>query len=86
MTNPLIYIEWCDATSLSGDWETMADVIKWAETESSWLVHEVGFVLSETDEYLLLTSQITDKNQVGSGMKIPKTWIRKRIDLSDAVK
>jgi len=85
MTHSLIYIEWCDATTISGEWEPADHIIKWAETEGSWLVREVGFVLTETDEYLLIVSQITDSGNVGAGMKIPKTWVRKRVELSNAV-
>lgn len=87
MTYPLIYLEWCDAASYgNGEWLSIQDAVDWAKTDESWLVHEVGFVLKETDEYLLLTNQVVDNSNVGNVMKIPVTWIRKRIDISDAVK
>lgn len=86
MTHPLIYIEWCDATAINSDWESIQTVIDYAKEDESWLVREVGFVLEETDEYLLLASQITIGGSVGNAVKIPTTWIRKRIELSDAVK
>ena len=86
MNNPLIYIEWCDAASMSNEWEDVSVVLKWAEGDDSWLVCEVGFVLKETDEYLLLCSQMNDKGNVGDVIKIPKTWVRRRVELGEYVK
>ena len=71
---------------IGDDWESIQTVIDYAKEDESWLVKEVGFVLEETDEYLLLASQITVGGSVGNAVKIPTTWIRKRIELSDAVK
>lgn len=86
MDNPLIYIEWCDATAINSDWEPVQTVIDYAKEDESWLVREVGFVLEETDEYILLASQITAGGNVGNAVKIPTTWIRKRIELNEHVK
>ena len=86
MTHPLIYIEWCDAATVNSDWQSIKAVIDYAKEDESWLVHEVGFVLEETDEYLLLSSQITDGNNAGNCIKIPTTWIRRRVELGEYVK
>lgn len=87
MTYPLIYIEWCDAASYgNGTWQDVYDLIAWAADEDSWLVKEVGFVVEETDEYILLVSQVSDNGKVGDAMKIPKGWVRRRVELGDAIK
>ena len=87
MDNPLIYIEWCDATSYgTGTWQELDELKAWAKNEDSWLIKEVGFVIEETDEYLLLVSQVSDNGNVGNAMKIPKGWVRKRIELTEHVK
>jgi len=63
------------------------DVIKyWAKSED-WIVKECGFLIDESKEYIVFASRIGDYQndntpKFGSINKIPKTWIRKRIDLS----
>ena len=86
MNNPLIYIEWGDAAIISSDWEGIDEVVARAKEDDLWLVCEVGFVLDETDEYLLLASQITNTGSAGSVMKIPTPWIKKRIELTSHIK
>lgn len=86
MKYELIYIEWCDATQTAPDWELLEETIRWAD-EEYWVVKQIGFILKETKEYILLTSQICDisdnnKIKVGGAIKIPTTWIRKRIKLN----
>ena len=80
----LIYIEWADATSPQEGWWTEERTKEWAHNES-YCITQVGWVIEETKEYLLLSSQ---KNHTANGssmdthyahiVKIPKTWIRKR--------
>lgn len=87
MTHPLIYIEWCDAASYgNGTWQDVDELKAWARGEDSWLVREVGFVVEETDDYILMVSQISDNGKVGNAMKIPKGWIRKRVELGEYLK
>ena len=85
----LIYIEWCDASQTSNDWDSLDEIIRWAD-EESWIVKQTGFVLKETKEYLLLTSQICNISddadcKIGGAIKIPATWIIKRIDLTTSI-
>lgn len=89
MQFPLIYIEWCDASQSNTDWESLKEILRWAEEEHC-IVTEVGFVLKETKEYLLITPQILDitdaeEQMIGGAMRIPTTWIKKRIDLSSHI-
>jgi len=85
----LIYIEWCDAISREEPWVDAETVIKWADNED-WLVEQVGFLIKETKEYLLIagkkSSYDKDNPEYGAILKIPLTWIRKRIDLTNSIK
>jgi len=85
----LVYIEWCDAMSREEPWTNYEEAIKWADNED-WLVAQVGFIIKETKEYLLIagnkSSYNKDNPEYGGIMKIPTTWIRKRIDLQEHIK
>ena len=86
----LIYIEWCDAINDTPSWMSMSDAFQWADNED-WVIKQVGFLLKETEEYLLICSKINphchteDEVRVDSLLKLPKTWVRKRIDLSSFI-
>ena len=88
MNYPLIYIEWCDAMHNNDAWLTEKEIIEWADNED-WIVCQVGWVVKETKEYLLLSAKlcISDKDNpiLGQPIKIPTTWIRKKIDLSEKI-
>lgn len=77
----LIYIEWCDAMSNLEAWTSEDEIIEWAESDN-WVNRQVGFIIKETDKYLLLASEIgninSDDPQLGGCIKIPTTWILKR--------
>ena len=77
----LIYIEWADACS-QGGWKTKEQALAWVKT-TNWYVHQVGWLLEETDKYILLVDTYSPENlleeELYNGVhKIPKTWIRKR--------
>lgn len=58
MTNyqhKLIYIEWADAYTCD-DWKTLDECFDWAN-DYKWIVKSVGWVLKETDKYILLASK-----------------------------
>jgi hypothetical protein len=87
MKHKLIYIRWCDACSDTTGWKNLEDAIEWANGVR-WLVETTGWVIKETKEYILLAQQRGDWTlenptyQYANFMKIPKTWIKLRIDLS----
>ncbi len=89
MPSKLVYVEWCDAISLEVQWQTEEELLEWAKSED-WIVRQVGWIIEETEKYILLAGKIShDSNgdtQVGLGLKIPTTWILKRIDLTKHVK
>ena len=88
MIYPLIYIEWCDAMINQSSWVSKEELIDWSDGEN-WVVKEVGFLIKETKEYILIANKMScyDKEnpELGGAMKIPTTWIRKRKDLSKYV-
>jgi len=78
----LVYIEWADAISSGSIWITHDELEDWLDT-SEWIIRQVGFVLKETETYILLASHFKPEDkwgvqQYGHIQKIPKTWIRKR--------
>lgn len=89
MKHPLVYIEWCDAMENMSNWSSISDVIEWADNED-WIVNQVGWVIKETKEYILLAGEIGNPNSedplAGHVLKIPTTWILKRVDLSKHIK
>lgn len=85
---PLVYLEWEDAVS-EATWVNDEGLINWLE-EAEQIVRQVGWIVRETKTYIGLVSRrcTTGPNSQDYGMlqKIPKTWIRCRIDLTKHVK
>lgn len=87
----LIYLEWTDAVASGCQWYEKSELKHW-EDDSFWLVKEVGFIVKETKEFILLCSHYRPENnfndtvEYGHLQKIPKTWIRKRINLTKRIK
>ena len=84
----LIYIEWEDAKS-SDKWVTNDEMMGWADER--YLVKQVGFVFKETKDLVILFAGAHDEcdvfdTQYHQAIKIPNTWIRKRIDLTKHIK
>lgn len=84
----LLYIEWCDAVHNMTPWLSEEDAKEWSR-EENWIVCQAGFLIEETDEYILLASKQNlydqDNPEIGGILKIPVTWIRKRVDLTQSV-
>lgn len=88
MNYKLIYIEWHDAFAKT-TWMTEEELNKWKKGEM--IVNEVGWLIEETPKQIILAGRYIppdneDVEQFGLLQKIPKTWIRKRIDLSKHIK
>ncbi len=78
----LIYIEWADAISSGSVWIEKSALEGWIDN-TEWIVKQVGWLLKETDKFILIASQLKPSDwfteeQYGHIQKIPKTWIRKR--------
>jgi hypothetical protein len=81
--NVVIKIEWADAHEKDQTWDSVPNVLEWAKS-SSWIVKSVGFIVDETNEYIVLSSQVcnidnTYEQKVGNAIKIPKGWIISRV-------
>ena len=88
MKMKLIYIEWEDAVA-SPSWYTLDELEAWSKRVNT-IVKEVGWLFSETDTHLVLISRVcigTDSvhETYGAIQKIPKTWIKLRINLTKYV-
>ena len=86
--NKLIYIEWHDAFA-TGAWCTRHQLDEWKQGE--FIVREVGWLIEETDKQIILAGRHNpedngDAEQWGLLQKIPKTWIRKRINLTKYIR
>lgn len=90
----LIYFEWADATHpLDNTWYDEEDLKKWAKEDSYW-VSQCGWVIEENKEYILVASQMAmttsiavlgATRQLAQYLKIPKTWIRNRVNLGRVI-
>ena len=84
----LIYLEWHDAFAAAG-WHTQASVDKFSK--NIMIVRQVGWILSENEKYIVMAARHNEETeyqdpQWGNIQKIPKTWIRKRINLTRHIK
>lgn len=84
---PLLLLEWEDASVLGGhSWTTREDLYDEAE-KKQFLNRTVGWLLRETKKYVIVVAQIAVDDE-GNGheydlaMYIPKSLIRKRRILS----
>ena len=71
---PYLKIEWIDAQS-DITWEDSIDKIqKWADTDC--VINETGWLICESDRYIVLCNQIGEDGEFGNRTKIPKNWIK----------
>jgi len=67
---------------------TLEGSLDWSDNED-FIISQAGYIIKETDVYLLIAGQYnkqTDSPSRYSNLhKIPKTWIRKKIDLTTLV-
>ena len=82
MKDKLLYIEWGDAVSAPDKWMADEDLVDWIES-GGWLVKQVGFLVGETKDYIVLAAMKVDKSKYSQGFyghvhKVPKGWIIKR--------
>jgi len=75
----LILVGWADAIENLDGWHTQEEAIEWGRTDD-WIVHQVGWILDETESYILLSSRFNEAcgdrdSSVGGLFKIPKPWI-----------
>ena len=78
----LVYIEWIDATANEGEWIPAEEAINWA-SKNDPLMHHIGWVIDETDKYILLTGVYAGNGNIDGCFKIPKVCIKKIIPITD---
>lgn len=72
----LMVVFWEDITSSDDSWQGEDEAITWAEHADS-IVRQVGFLLSEDEDYIILTgSYIPGLDQVGTTTRIPRAVIK----------
>lgn len=83
----LVYIEWEDAVS-EATWVTDEGLRNWLR-DAEQLVRQVGWIVQETKQYVALVGRLcrTGPGLQDYGMlqKIPKTWIKRRVNLTKYV-
>lgn len=79
LVDTLLLVEWVDAEA-DCTWADMKDVVEWSS--KVFTCREVGWVIEDNKDMLVLTSQLGDENLVGNRSKIPKPWIKSKRVLS----
>lgn len=77
---PLVYVQWSDAVSDSGGWNTYEEALEWSDPDAL-VIHQVGWLVEDTDTHILLASRIAHQNedsqeQYGHLQMIPKGWVK----------
>lgn len=78
----IVYIEWVDAMTINEGWQPEEELKKWAES-NDWKVNQIGFLIEETPEYLLVAGlknperRSFSEDRYSSVTKIPKGWIKR---------
>lgn len=80
---PLELIEWYDAES-EVSWCDEDELMKFAKKD--FISTEVGFVVYETKDRIVMVSQIGNDGTMGNRTRIPKPWIKSRRKLKDEPK
>ena len=82
MKYKLVYVLWEDARGIGSSWRSIENVIEELTNESTWMVHQVGWIIHEDKKSIVMAASIDDREEVGKfvaeGIRIPKVNIRKR--------
>ena len=76
----LYLLEWNDAYS-ECTWATRNDII---DSDGDMTISEVGWIIDEDDQSVVISSQVASDGDFGNRTRIPKSWIvrKKKIKLS----
>ena len=77
---PLYLIHWVDALSDIG-WADKEKVMNWGSVDD-FVISEVGWLIKETDKYLIITSQCSEDGDFGNRTRIPKGWVKHKKKLT----
>ncbi len=75
-----VRLSWVDAIENNEGWMSLRDAKNWGRTDQ-WLIHQTGWIIKQTKEYILLVSRISEPSSgrgsdVSGVFKIPTTWIK----------
>ena len=70
---PLVYITWIDAESDNG-WEDESALDAWIKKER--LVHDVGWLVRESKDSVIIVNQLCTDGDTGNRTKIPRGMIK----------
>lgn len=82
MDYPLVLLHWLDHETNGGPgWESLEDQLEWAQ-EPAAVGKTVGWIIHETETYLVVIDTFMDGGSVGAAHKIVKSNIilRKELD------
>ena len=78
MTDKLVYIEWSDSRGATASWEHM-EVLK---ENGICIVRSVGWLIQDEKKFIQIVPHVgTDPDQGCGDMTIPRTQIRRMIEL-----
>jgi len=86
----LIYLEWEDAFTQGDGWMSADMLDDWKN--ETFVVKQSGWVYDETDRHIILVGGFNagvhdaHAETYKQCIKIPKSWISKRVDLTEYIK
>lgn len=76
-----VLVDWIDSQGYGG-WRNVEDAIRQAQKPDEMPCQSVGYLVDETDTYLLIGQSLTSDNvQVSNTLQIPKLAITKTREL-----
>jgi hypothetical protein len=69
----MVRVIWADAFRLSNGWHNADEVVHLAKSDD-WLVSDIGYLLHECEDYIILAGKINEDEVFGEITKIPRTW------------
>ena len=83
-----MYLEWIDAASPADDisWWSEKEIIDWSAKFDSH-IKSVGWIIQENKKFIILASEYDQANDCyAHPLRVPKPWIRRRVDLTKIIK
>ena len=76
MKYPLAKVDWIDA-STQDSWQSIEN----AKTQEDFIVHTIGWVISDTKRYITLGTGLSSHGQSAATWRIPKGMVVKRTNI-----
>lgn len=72
---PLVEVIWDDASTLAGTWKSKEEFEK--EPLTPQLMLSIGFLIKETDDYIVIAMDLDNEGGHASRSQIPKGMVKK---------